>query len=99
GNLLQRGRVVELYGALQGYSPHERGARSEVGGIELGAHPPGEAVAKPLSQPGQGLRWPVAGEHDLFAACVKGVEGVDEFFLCALLSLERLDIVDQEGIE
>ena len=89
----------ELHGALDGHSPQERGPGAQVGGAELGAEAPAEAVAEALRQPRERLRRAVAGEHDLLARGVKGVERVDELLLGVLLALERLDVVDQQGVE
>ena len=56
----------------------------------------GRAVAR---RAGERLRRAVAGEDDLLAGRVQGVEGVDELLLGVLLALERLDVVDQQGVE
>ena len=41
----------------------------------------------------------VAGDDDLFLGPNEGIEGVEEFFLRALLAVEELDVVDQQQVE
>ena len=72
---------------------------AQVGRLELDAQAPVEAVAQPLGEPRQRLGRAVAGEHDLLAGGVQGVEGVDELLLGVLLALEHLDVVDQQRVE
>jgi hypothetical protein len=43
-------------------------------------------------------RRPIAGEDDLFAGFVQGVEGVKEFLLDAFLAGQELDVVDEDHI-
>src|SRR5438876_4927362 len=99
GYLLQCRRVAELQWALQGHLPQERGSGAEVGGAKLDTKAPAETVAEPLCEPCECLRWAVAREDDLLARGVKCVERVDELVLGALLALERLHVVDQQGVE
>ncbi len=44
------------------------------------------------------FRRPVAGDHDLLAAVVEGVEGVEELLLRLLLALKELDVVHEEDV-
>ena len=83
-----------------GGDPPEHGDPGpQVGRLELDPQPPVEAVAEPLGELRERLRRAVAGEHDLLAGRVQGVEGVDELLLGALLALEHLDVVDQQRVE
>ncbi len=40
----------------------------------------------------------VAGEDDLFARVIEGVEGVEELFLGAFFTSDELDVVDEEDV-
>ena len=40
----------------------------------------------------------VGGEHELAAALVERVEGVEELLLGARLALEELDVVDEQDV-
>ena len=44
-------------------------------------------------------RHAVRGEHDLAAALVERVEGVEELLFGVLLALEELDVVDEQHVE
>ena len=59
---------------------------------------PAEAGFQPLFQAFDFLRIAVAGEDHLLAAFEKGIEGVEELLLGALLTGEELDVVDQQCV-
>src|SRR3954452_12849230 len=99
GDLPERGRVGEVQAALDGHSPQERRAGAKVWRPQLDAQAPAETVSKAIREAGDRLGRAVAGENDLLAGGVKGVERMDELLLRVLLALERLHVVDQQGIE
>jgi hypothetical protein len=65
---------------------------------DLGDEAPGETAAQALFEAVQFRGQLVAGEHDLLVRVVKGVEGVEELVLRAVLSRKELDVVDQEYV-
>ena len=71
----------------------------EVRRLDRDRQPPLEAVAKPLGEGRELARHAVRGEHDLAAALVEGVEGVEELLFGVLLALEELDVVDEQHVE
>ena len=82
GDLLQRRGVVAAPRRPPAAIRHRSAVRVRRSGQPSSADSPQrEAVAKALCQPGERLRRPVAGEHDLLAGRVKGVERVDELLL------------------
>src|SRR5208283_4334830 len=59
----------------------------------------GEARYQSLLDVAKLLEIDVTGDDDLLAAGHQGLEGVEEFLLCAALAGEELDVVDQQQIE
>ena len=70
----------------------------EVGLADLGDEAPGEAAAQAILQAGQLAGQLVAGEDDLLVRVVKGVEGVEELVLRAVLVRQELDVVDEQDV-
>jgi hypothetical protein len=58
-----------------------------------------EARFQPIFQSGDFLGIAVAGQDDLLAAFQQAVEGVEKFFLGALLARQKLHVVDQQGVQ
>ncbi len=58
-----------------------------------------EARFEPVFQSGDFLGVAVAGQDHLLAAFQQAVEGVEKFFLRALLARQKLHIVDQQGVQ
>ena len=77
----------------------DRQARGEVGRLDVGDRPGGEALAQAVLERLQVVRGPVGGEHDLAAAVVQGVERVEELLLGPGLALEELDVVEQQHVD
>ena len=73
-------------------------ARFHVRRLQLRRQAPFEARNEAVLEIGDLRSRPIAGKDDLFVSVEKRVEGVKEFFLRALLSAEKLNIVDQEQI-
>ena len=43
--------------------------------------------------------WPIGGQHHLRTLLLKGVEGVEELFLCRLFALQELDVIEQQDVD
>src|SRR5215216_1060018 len=99
GDVVKDGRVRDLERHLGGHPPQEGGAGPQVGGADGDAKTPLEAITKAVGEADDGLRWAIAGQDDLLARRMQGVEGMDELLLRLLLALEHLDVVDQERVE
>src|SRR5579862_6139159 len=67
--------------------------------LDVGDEAPLEAAAQSVLELGQRLRRPVGADHDLPAAAVQVVEGVEELLLQLLGALEELDVVDQQYVD
>ena len=96
-DLPQHRGVGEVALGVGGEAPQQRDPRAQVRSLELDQAPrkrsrSRSAICESASQA-------VAGQHDLLSRSVEGVEGVDELLLGPLLSLEHLDIVDQQRVE
>ena len=98
-DLANRAGIGQLDVPTRGHAPEQSGPGSQVGGSQLGAEAPPEAVSQAFGQPGERVWGAVAREDDLLAARMKSVEGVNELLLGLFLSLERLDVVDQQSVE
>ena len=70
-------------------------AGGEVGRLDRHGQAPLEPVAEPLGQRGELGGKVIGGDHELSAALVEGVEGVEELLGGSRLALEELDVVDQ----
>jgi len=71
----------------------------EVGGLDVGDQAPPEATAQPVLERRNGIGHPVAGDDDLLAGPVQGVEGVEELLLEPFLALHELDVVDEQCVD
>src|SRR6185369_82050 len=71
----------------------------EVGRLDVGDQAPFESRAKSLLECGDVLRLRVRREHDLLLVLVQRVEGVEELLLRPFLAGEKLDVVEQEGVD
>ena len=78
--------------------PENRDAVLEVGLRDVGDHPPLKATDEAGLEAGNFRGWAIAGEDDLPARFVHGVEGVKELFLCRFLAAEEVDVVDEEQV-
>ena len=58
-----------------------------------------EALAQAVLERLQVVGRAIGGEHDLAAAVVEGVEGVEELLLGPGLALEELDVVDEQHVD
>src|SRR5918996_2124317 len=87
------GRNVEPLGRNLALQDGE--ASLKIGGLNVGNQAPLEAGPEPLFESRDFLRRTIRGNHDLTSG-VEGIEGVEELFLRPLLTLEELDVVDQE---
>src|SRR5688572_3457530 len=90
-------RVLQMI--LVCLASQDRDAVLEVGKLDVRDHSPLETGNEARFNAGDFTRWPVAGEDDLPAALVERIEGVKEFFLCRFLSLEEVDVIDEQEIE
>ena len=70
----------------------------EVGQLDVGDHAPLEARHQACLEARDLGRRPVARQHDLAAAFVERVEGVEELLLHRLLPLEEVHVVDEEEV-
>ncbi len=61
--------------------------------------PPAEPRLHPLFHTLQIVRRFVGGNNDLAVLIHERVEGMEEFFLCAVLSSDELNIVDHQDID
>ena len=74
-------------------------AGGEVGRLDRDRQPPLEAIAQARLEARELAGNAVGREHELAAAFVEGVEGVEELVLGVALALEELDVVDQQHVE
>ena len=95
----QRLLVGELDVVVLRALAQDRQAGGEVGRLDVGDEPGLEALAQAVLERLQVARRPVGAEHDLPAAVVEGVEGVEELLLGLRLALEELDVVDQQHVD
>ena len=70
----------------------------EVGRLDVHHQAPLEARAQAFHQAGRIIGRRIARDDDLLLVLVELVEGVEEFFLRALLAGEDLNIVDQQHV-
>ena len=92
-DLVGHGNAALLRLRLQNRRP-----RLDVRHLDVGHQAPFKAGLQPLLQGDHRLRRPVAGKHQLLAAAVQIVEGVEHLFLGAFLAGNELDIVDQQHV-
>ena len=71
---------------------------STSGGWMSVIRPDSKRLLQALLQRGDLLRRPVAGDGDLLAGLIEGVEGMEELLLRPLLVLQELDVVDQQHV-
>jgi hypothetical protein len=83
---------------LLGLALQDRDARLEFRRFDRDRQAPAEARAQPFLEPFHLLRIAVGGQDDLLLTFQQRVEGMEEFFLGALLAGEELDVVDQQRI-
>ena len=81
-----------------GPSAQDRDAMLEVRELDVRHHPPLEAGDETGFEAGDLAGRPIAGEDDLAAAFVERVEGVKKLLLRRFLSLEEVDVVDEQEI-
>src|ERR1022692_2324142 len=79
--------------------PHSNRLRSRFGRLGVGEQAPLEPAAEPVLQRDQALGRAVAGDDDLLAGVVQGVEGVEELFLRPFLVLQELDVIDEQHVD
>ena len=84
---------------MLGALAQDRQARGEVGRLDVGDEAGLEALAQAVLERLQVCGRAVGGEHDLAAAVVEGVEGVEELLLGLRLALEELDVVDEQHVD
>ena len=72
---------------------------SSSGGWTSVSRPHSNRLRSRSSSVDQPLRRAVAGDHDLLARVVQGVEGVEELLLGSFLVLQELDVVDQQHVD
>ena len=77
----------------------DRQAGGEVRRLDVGDEPGLEALAQTVLERLQVVGRAVGGEHDLPAAVVEGVEGVEELLLGLGLALEELDVVEEQHVD
>ena len=77
----------------------DRDARLEVRCLDVGDQAALEARAQAVFELLDFARRAVGRQDDLLVGDVQGVEGVEEFFLRALLAGEELDIVDHQDVD
>ena len=70
----------------------------EVRQLDVGDHSPLKATDEARFEARDLRRRPIAREHDLPAAFVQRVEGVEELFLRRFLPLQEVDVVDEEEV-
>ena len=83
---------------LPGLFPQDGDAGFHVGLLDVGDQAPGEAALEALLQLGDLLGRTVAGEDDLLAGSMQGVEGMEEFLLGGIPPGDELDIVHHEDV-
>ena len=91
------GNAVEVLGF--GLLTQNREPSLELRRLNVGDEPPLEPAAETVFDRGDRLRRPVGGDHDLRAAPVQVVEGVEEFFLELLGALEELDVINEQHVD
>ena len=93
GHLVRHVQVEKL-----GLAADDGHPRLKVRRLDVGGEAPLEAGAQTLFQAFYFLRRAVAGQNDLLARAVEGVEGVEELLLGALLAGDELDVVHQQHV-
>ena len=83
----------------RGLAHQDRDAGLELGRLDRHGQSPAEARFQALLEPVHLLRITVACEDHLLLALEQRVEGVKELLLRAVLSREKLDVVDHQRIE
>src|SRR5207253_904065 len=83
-------------GRLAHLAPEYRGARLQVRWLDVGHQPPHESRPQPVFQCGDGPRVTIAGDDDLPARLIDGIEGMEELLLRLLLASQELDVVNQQ---
>ena len=99
GDQLERAGSTSAMPVLLDALAQDRQARRRVGRADVGDQPGLEALAQARLELAEVARQAVGGEHDLRAALVEGVEGVEELLLGAGLGLEELDVVDEQDVD
>ena len=82
-----------------GLELQDRDPGLEVGRLHVDAQPPPEPADQAFLQPGELVRGPVGGDHDLLAGAVQVVERVEELGLGLLALGEELDVVDEQHVD
>src|SRR5687768_3580620 len=82
-----------------GLRAEDRDPRLKVRRRDIGDESPFESRAKSVLKALDGLRRPVAREHDLLPLRVDRVERVEELLLRALFTGQELDVVDEEHVD
>jgi hypothetical protein len=81
-----------------GLGPQDGDTGFQVRWLDVSDQPAFKPGAQAFLQGDDGPGRPVAGEHDLVASRVQGVERVEELFLGALLAGNKLDVIHQENV-
>ena len=76
----------------------DRHACFQIGRLNVGDQPHGETRDQAFLQPLNLAGGPVAGDHDLAARFMQGVEGVEELLLGVFLALDELDVIHHDQI-
>ena len=81
-----------------GFLTQDRDTMLEIRRLDVRHHSPLEPAHETRLEAGDFRGRPIARQHDLSARLVEGVEGMEELFLCRLLTLEEMDVVDEEQV-
>src|SRR5690606_36897745 len=88
---------IEVEG--DGLTPEDGFAGFPVGSLYIHEKAPLEPADKSVFQAFQLAGRSVAGEDDLLAALVQGIEDMEELFLGAILAAQELDVVHEEDVD
>ena len=99
GDEVEDDRIVEVDVVERDPLAQDRDAGGVVRCGELRHESRLEAVPEALLDREQSVRDAIAGEDELMAGVVDGVEGVEELLLGLRLAREELDVVDQQNVD
>jgi hypothetical protein len=92
-DFLRQGHAHDLRLLIQ-----NREAHFNIRRLQIGHQAPFKTRDEAMLEVLNFTRRAIAGEHDLLMAFVKGIEGVEKFFLDAFLARKELDIVDEQDV-
>ena len=69
-----------------------------IGWLNVGDKTPTESSTQTIFERGDGIRHAVAGDDDLLAGSMQGIEGVEELLLQTFFAFHELNVVDEQDV-